>query len=82
LGRGAVPEMSLADNSLLTGHRQGMLRGGFIKRQVERAFTRRCIDEFDVRTPGPDAEAGAMPQPVRCTACTKEGGLESCCCCF
>ena len=60
LGRGAVPEMSLADNSLLTGHRQGMLRGGFIKRQVERAFTRRCIDEFDVRTPGPDAEAGAM----------------------
>lgn len=60
LGRGAVPEMSLADNSLLTGHRQGMLKGGFIKRQVERVFTQRCIDEFDVRTPGPDAEAGAM----------------------
>ena len=60
LGRGAVPEMSLADNSLLTAHRQGMLRGGFIKRQVERAFTRRCIDEFDVRTPGPEAEAGAL----------------------
>ena len=60
LGRGAIPEMSLADNSLLTGHRQGMLKGGFIKRQVERAFTRRCIEEFDVRTPGPDAEAGAM----------------------
>lgn len=60
LGRGAVPEMSLADNSLLTGYRQGMLKAGFIKRQVEHAFTRRCIEEFDVRTPGPDAEAGAM----------------------
>jgi len=60
LGRGAVPEMSLADNSLLTGHRQGMLKGGFIKRQVERDYTRRCIEDFDVRTPGPDAEAGAM----------------------
>lgn len=60
LGRGAIPEMSLADNSLLTAHRQNMLKGGFIKRQVERAFTRRCIEEFDVRTPGPDAEAGAM----------------------
>ena len=60
LGRGAVPEMSLADNSLLTAHRLGMLRGGFIRRQVERTFTKECIKEFDVRTPGPDAEAGSM----------------------
>ncbi|MEM1129012.1 MAG: ABC transporter ATP-binding protein [Pseudomonadota bacterium] len=60
LGRGAVPEMTLADNSLLTAHGQNMLTGGFIRRRVERAFTRRCIDEFDVRTPGPEAEAGAM----------------------
>ena len=60
LGRGAVPEMSLADNSLLTAHRLGMLRGGFIRRKAERAFTKACIADFDVRTPGPDAEAGAM----------------------
>ncbi|MEM6608077.1 MAG: ABC transporter ATP-binding protein [Pseudomonadota bacterium] len=60
LGRGAVPEMSLADNSLLTAHRDGMLTAGFITRPVERAFTRSCIDDFDVRTPGPDAEAGAL----------------------
>lgn len=60
LGRGAVPEMSLADNSLLTAHRQGMLRRGFIRRAAERAFTQTCITDFDVRTPGPDAEAGAM----------------------
>ncbi|MBO6882097.1 MAG: ABC transporter ATP-binding protein [Marivita sp.] len=60
LGRGAVPEMSLADNSLLTAHSRNMLSRGFIKRAAERAFTRECIQAFDVRTPGPDAEAGAM----------------------
>jgi simple sugar transport system ATP-binding protein len=60
LGRGAVPEMSLADNSLLTAHSRSMLSRGFIRRSVERAFTRDCIEAFDVRTPGPDAEAGAM----------------------
>lgn len=60
LGRGAVPEMSLADNSLLTAHSRGMLSRGFIRRSVERSFTRACIEAFDVRTPGPDAEAGAM----------------------
>ena len=60
LGRGAVPEMSLADNSLLTAHQKGMLWRGIIKRKVEKTFTRRCIEQFDVRTPGPDAEAGAM----------------------
>lgn len=60
LGRGAVPEMSLADNSLLTGHRQGMLRHGFVRRKVERAFTETCIKDFDVRTPSAEAEAGAL----------------------
>jgi len=60
LGRGAVPEMSLADNSLLTAHPRGMKRAGFIRRGVERAFTRRCIEDFDVRTSGPQAEAGAL----------------------
>lgn len=60
LGRGAVPEMSLADNTLLTAHRQGMLKAGFIKRKVEQLFTDTCILDFDVRTPSPNAEAGAL----------------------
>ena len=60
LGRGAVPEMSLSDNALLTAHRQGLVRRGFISRAAERAFTTDCIARFDVRTPGPDAEAGAL----------------------
>jgi ABC-type uncharacterized transport system ATPase subunit len=60
LGRGAVPEMSLSDNALLTAHRQGLVRRGFVDRRVEAAYTSDCIARFDVRTPGPDTEAGAL----------------------
>ncbi|MGV8985350.1 MAG: ABC transporter ATP-binding protein [Cypionkella sp.] len=60
LGRGAVPEMSLADNVLLTAHDRGLVRHGFISRRAERAFTADLIARFDVRTPGPDTEAGSL----------------------
>lgn len=60
LGRGAVPEMALADNSLLTAHRLGLVRRGLIDRKREAEFTRACIGDYDVRTPGPLAEAGAL----------------------
>ncbi len=60
LGRGAVPDMSLADNALLTSHSRGLVQKGFIRRQAERAFTADVIARFDVRTPGPQAEAGAL----------------------
>lgn len=60
LGRGAVPDMSLADNALLTAHGRGLVQNGFINRKAERAFTADCIARFDVRTPGPHAEAGSL----------------------
>jgi ABC-type uncharacterized transport system ATPase subunit len=60
LGRGAVPDMSLADNALLTAHSHGLVLKGFIRRRAERAFTADCIARFDVRTTGPQAEAGAL----------------------
>jgi simple sugar transport system ATP-binding protein len=60
LGRGAVPDMSLADNSLLTAHPLGLLRRGLIDRQAETRFTANCIADFDVRTSGPEAEAGSL----------------------
>lgn len=60
LGRGAVPEMSLSDNVLLTAHGQGLVRRGFIRRRAEAAYTADCIARFDVRTSGPEAEAGAL----------------------
>jgi len=52
--------MSLADNTLLTAHGTGLVRRGFIRRAAERALTGRVIEEFDVRTAGPDVEAGNL----------------------
>lgn len=60
LGQGAVPELSLIKNSILTGHDTGMVKGGMIRRDRAAAFTRACIDDNDVRTPGPAAEAGSL----------------------
>ncbi|WP_085033266.1 ABC transporter ATP-binding protein [Ensifer aridi] len=60
LGRGAVPEMSLVLNSLLTAHPLGLLRHGLVEKARAKAFTSECIRQYDVRTPGPDVEAGAL----------------------
>jgi len=60
LGRGAVPEMSLVLNSLLTAHSLKLLRHGLVDKAKATAFAKECIREYDVRTPGPDAEAGAL----------------------
>ncbi|MGF6603502.1 ABC-type uncharacterized transport system ATPase subunit [Paraburkholderia sp. GAS448] len=60
LGRGAVPAMSLADNALLTAHRQNMVRSGWINAKAMRAFAERCIGSFDVRCGGPDALAQSL----------------------
>ncbi|EJL49813.1 ATPase component of uncharacterized ABC-type transporter [Rhizobium sp. CF122] len=60
LGRGAVPEMSLVLNSLLTAHPLNLLRHGLIDKGKATAFTSDCIRQYDVRTLGPDAEAGAL----------------------
>ncbi|MFX1672288.1 ABC transporter ATP-binding protein [Paraburkholderia sp. A2WS-5] len=65
LGRGAVPAMSLAENALLTGHRQGMVHPGWpipgwLRTGAMRAFAERCIDAFDVRCGGPDALAQSL----------------------
>ena len=60
LGRGAVPEMSLMLNSLLTAHPLDLLKRGLVDRTRATAFTTDCIRQYDVRTPGPDAEAGSL----------------------
>jgi ABC-type uncharacterized transport system ATPase subunit len=60
-GRGAVPALSLSQNTLLTAGRQGLLRGGgLIDRTAVRRFTERCIAHFSVRCSGPDALAGSL----------------------
>jgi simple sugar transport system ATP-binding protein len=52
--------MSLSLNSLLTAHPLDLLKFGLVDRQKSAEFTNTCIREYDVRTPGPDAEAGSL----------------------
>jgi simple sugar transport system ATP-binding protein len=60
LGRGAVPEMSLADNALLTAWRQTLTRRGAIQRGAMRAYATATIARFNVKAPGPDAAARSL----------------------
>ncbi|WP_018000433.1 ABC transporter ATP-binding protein [Paracoccus sp. N5] len=61
LGHAAVPEFSLAENTLLTaGARQGLVRHGLIDHGAARRFAESVIKAFDVRTPGPGTAAGAL----------------------
>src|SRR5258707_950635 len=48
LGRGTVPPMTLAENALLTAHRQGMLNHGLVRSGVAATYTAGCISGFDV----------------------------------
>jgi simple sugar transport system ATP-binding protein len=60
LGRGAVPVMTLAENALLTAHRAGMVLHGLIRARLMNAFTRRCIEEFNVKSGGEKSEAQSL----------------------
>ncbi|HEY1461053.1 MAG TPA: ABC transporter ATP-binding protein [Casimicrobiaceae bacterium] len=60
MGRGAVPELSLADNALLTAHRQGLTRRGLIRTDAVIAYAQAVINQFRVKAPGPDAVARSL----------------------
>ncbi|MGE0807984.1 MAG: ABC transporter ATP-binding protein [Burkholderiaceae bacterium] len=60
LGRGAVPDMSLAENALLTAHRRGLVRRGLIDRGAMARFAAACIERFAVKAPGPQAIARSL----------------------
>src|SRR6185503_21002528 len=49
LGRGAVPEMTLADNALLTARGDGNVVRGLIRRRAVATFTKRIIATFGVK---------------------------------
>jgi simple sugar transport system ATP-binding protein len=57
LGHGAVPEMSLADNALLTAFQQGLVSKGLIQRGKVEALAHTIIQRFAVKTP--DARTAA-----------------------
>ncbi|RVU82887.1 ABC transporter ATP-binding protein, partial [Leucothrix sargassi] len=60
LGRGAVPGMSLAMNGLLTGHDKGLSKFGFINHKKVREFSKNCIERFNVKCGGVNAEAKSL----------------------
>jgi general nucleoside transport system ATP-binding protein len=60
LGRGTVPEMSLARNALLTAYQRGLLNGGFIDFAATDAYAAKVRDGYDVRSSGIEAEARSL----------------------
>jgi simple sugar transport system ATP-binding protein len=60
LGRGAVPDMSLEENGLLTAHRGRAVRGGLVRRGEVTRFARAVIERFHVHCGGPNAVAGSL----------------------
>ena len=60
LGRGAVPDLSLADNALLTGSSRGMVQHGVIRHATVRVFARAVIERFKVKCKGEQAAASSL----------------------
>lgn len=60
LGRGAVPDMSLADNVLLSHQTDTTVRRGFIRFGVVQALATAIISRFDVKAAGPGAPAMSL----------------------
>jgi simple sugar transport system ATP-binding protein len=60
-GHAAVPEMSLIENALLSGHhRMGLMTGGFLRLSKAERFAAQIVQAFDVRTPGTSALARSL----------------------
>jgi general nucleoside transport system ATP-binding protein len=61
LGRGAVPSMSLAENAILTAARtRGFLRRTLLDFKAARAFAAECIERYNVKCGGPNAQARSL----------------------
>ncbi|MDR3435001.1 ABC transporter ATP-binding protein [Telmatospirillum sp.] len=60
-GHASVPEMTLAENTLLTArNRMGLAHQGFIQLREARSFAERIIEEFSVKASGPTATAATL----------------------
>lgn len=61
LGVGALPEMSLTENALLTASgREGLVSGGLVNQHKTEVFAQRCIETFQVKASGPHAVARSL----------------------
>jgi general nucleoside transport system ATP-binding protein len=62
LGHAAAPDLTLAENPLLSGRvRRNLTHRGFLRFVRIEAFARETIRSFDVRTPGTNVKAAALP---------------------
>jgi ABC-type uncharacterized transport system ATPase subunit len=60
-GHGAVPDMSLIENVVLSGrHRMGLAASGFIRGGAAGSFAERIIQAFNVKTPSAAAAARSL----------------------
>jgi len=61
LGHGTVPEMSLADNTVLSGHGvSDLVQFGWLRFSKAHNLARKIIEAFDVRTGGSKSEAKSL----------------------
>jgi len=60
LGRGAVPQMSLEDNALMTMIKPAVVEYGMIQYTKVNAYASACIQKFDVKCSGPQAQAQSL----------------------
>lgn len=60
IGRGAVPQLTLARNAVLTGWRKGLVQSGLIQERAARAFARATIRELGVRGGDERSLAGSL----------------------
>lgn len=60
LGRGAVPDLSLAQNMLLSHQNRQTIRRGFVRRPMLRSLADGIIDRFRVKAHGPQAAAASL----------------------
>jgi ABC-type uncharacterized transport system ATPase subunit len=60
LGRGAVAEMSLTENALLTGYQTALVQGGVIRFADLKRFAAGIIEKFKVKASGVEALGGSL----------------------
>lgn len=61
LGTGALADMTLAENAILTAAtRAELVREGFLRHDRARSFAARCIESFKVKAAGPQAQARSL----------------------
>jgi simple sugar transport system ATP-binding protein len=60
LGQGAVPQMSLAENTLLTCSGEGLVKRGLLLKERIHQLARTIIKQNQVKCPNENAEAGSL----------------------